>query len=508
MNYVLGARKSHGARVRIVLALVVSALAGMPIESEAQPTYSVLYKFQGGSTEPAEPVGILAQGRDGNLYGASFSGGTSTVCAGGCGTIYRMTLLGQPTVLYSFLTHDECGLGLTLGTDGNFYGGCTHGGTRGHGYIFQFVLASASLNVLYNFCRQQNCSDGATPSSRPIEGTDGNYYGTTQTGGAYGYGTVYRITPTRTHTILHSFNTDPNPNSIYPRGPLSLGSDGNLYGTTQGSTTNSCSQNCGTVYTINNSGTFFEVLHTFTGAPDDGATPTHGLIQGIDGSFYGTTAQGGTFNLGTIFSMVLDAGGRPSLEILHSFSLEDSIQGIPRGIEQTSNGDLFGYAAGTKKEDGSLFGITQEGGPLIYTYVFADHPGTGDDPDSAASDTDGKLYGVTDSNGLVSKGVFYRLSSENPLLFPMYCRPQTIFGQEGRSVEILGQGFDSSSVVSFNGVQATQIAVTGQAFITATIPRGARSGLVTVTTGSQTLTSLQNFYILPSGPSPGASVAH
>jgi uncharacterized repeat protein (TIGR03803 family) len=495
-------RKSPSVGTALVLAAVALAVAGLAVPAQAQYQYSVFHDFTGGMNEPSEPAGPLAQGLDGNLYGASHSGG-SMACTGGCGTIYQIgTSQGStPRVLYPFPTYDDCGMGLTLGTDGKFYGVCRHGGINKNGYVFQVTLSPFNFNPhFYDFCAQPNCADGANPSGRPIEGADGNFYGTTFHGGkgscndgiANGCGTVYQITPAGNLTTIYPFLLDAN--LSYPNGALSLGYDGYLYGTTEGVDTGStCSPNCGAVYKITAAGVP-TLLHTFAGGASDGATPKNGVIQSSDPNFfYGTTAQGGKQNVGTVFR-ITNKPGKPQL--LHSFA---SGYGVPRGLEEAPDLNFYGEANTCKpckdSGDGSLFEI--EITPKVKFSIVHKFGGQlkddGYGPDSVLSNTNGNLYGVTYQGGMYNDGVVYWLQ---PSFFAGYCRPQIAIGQVKSSTTILGQGFDGSSVVEFYpSVQATTLAW-GPFYITVEVPAGAQTGPVTVTTpGSPPLTSLGNFYV-------------
>ena len=476
-----------------IIGIAAIALCGVTIQAHAQ-VYSPLYYFSGGS-EPSHPAAILTQGRDGNLYGVSHSGGSSPNCANGCGTIYQMTPSGSPDVIYSFNTSDGCS-GLSLGSDGNFYGACSNGGAYGMGYVFQATPPPTQVNSLYSFCQQPSCPDGANPSDRPTQGADGNYYGTTIIGGANNTGTVYRITPSGTLNTIWSFSTDPD--ISYPSGPLFLGSNGNLYGATKGGNTAqpACPPSCGAVYEINNTGTSFKLLHRFVNSLSDGATP-NALIQDSNGNFYGTTLQGGTNGLGTLFRILpqgedsRDPSTFSPYSILYNF--QSQTDGLPRGLTQASNGVLYGDAYGSN-QNGSLYGITPVAGSLVYSLAFTDTQTMGSHPDSALSHTSGILYGVTDVGGTSNDGVFYSLSLSDGAA---YCRPQVVVGQVGATIGILGQGFSSSSKVYFGNIQATSITLIGSNYISAQIPSGAQTGTLTVMTGSEKLNSLGPFYVLP-----------
>jgi uncharacterized repeat protein (TIGR03803 family) len=533
MNYVQGSGKSFGVGATVVLALMALAVTGTVMAQP--PTYAVFYNFDTSQTQPGGPSGLLAQGIDGNLYGYSDEGGNSTACKHGCGTIYEITPCQgcTPTVLYSFASYDNCGWGMTLGSDNNFYGACQSGGA-GYGYVYQFIpnpngTGPGTLNSLYTFCKNgPPCSDGAIPTSRPIEGRDGNYYlntieggtGTcTNANGVPGCGTVVKLTyGTWDESVLRSFA--PDNNLINPSGVLTLGGDGNLYGTTQGGFYTArdfpiCGLNCGAVYEITTAGEL-TVLHTFQGQDsDDGATPTNGVIQGTDGNFYGTTEQGGANGLGFVYKMTANGRGDappiiPRSPFDYSFTTTDAGYGVPRALMQASDRNFYGDARDCKtlgeygcEYYGGIFEITREGGASGFSWVHGfegakGQPPDGDNPDAKVSHTSGVLYGVTGQGGKYNDGVIYSITL-NDVEQPEFCRPQVLAGQAGGvPIGILGQGFGSSSVVTFGGVQATGVTVNATGtFLTATIPAGAQTGLVEVTTGTTTLTSLQTFYVLP-----------
>jgi uncharacterized repeat protein (TIGR03803 family) len=189
--------------------------------------------------------------------------------------------------------------GLVQGTDGYFYGTTQEGpvrvsGTTGSGTVFQ-ITPSGTLTTLHFF----SDSDGASPTAGLVQGTDGNFYGTTQYGGAYGYGTVFQITPSGTLTTRHSFSYS---DGAGPTAGLVQGTDGNFYGTTyQGGV-----YGYGTVFQIAPAGTgLTTLLHSFSSS--DGAGPSAGLIQGADRIFYGTTLGGGPLGGGVIFKLALGA---------------------------------------------------------------------------------------------------------------------------------------------------------------------------------------------------------
>jgi uncharacterized repeat protein (TIGR03803 family) len=204
--------------------------------------------------------------------------------------------------------------GLVQGTDGNLYGTTVSGGTGvycnpgpGCGSIFK-ITAGGSLSTLYNFCSHSNCIDGYSSYAPLVQATDGNFYGTTYFGGANNYGTVFKITPGGKLTTLHTFDSS---EGGFPLGALVQATNGNFYGTT------SSGLDLGTVFEITPEGAL-TTLHTFDGK--DGFTPLAGLVQATDGNFYGTTNGGGEKGgHGTVFKITPEG----TLTTLHSFDGDD-----------------------------------------------------------------------------------------------------------------------------------------------------------------------------------------
>jgi uncharacterized repeat protein (TIGR03803 family) len=254
-------------------------------------TETVVYSFPTGSSEPY--TGVI-QGSDGNLYGTTGANGASDD-----GTVFKITAGGTETVLHTFPKTGTDGqipyAGLIEGSDGNFYGTTYFGGSNGFGTVFK-VTPSGTETVLYSFA---GGTDGEHPYAGVIQGSDGNFYGTTYQGGASGYGTVFKVTPSGTETVLYSF-TGGSGDGANPEAGLTQGSDGNFYGNTY----IGGASNLGTVFELTASGTE-TILHAFTGGSSDGANPTANLVQGIDGNLYGSTAAGGISNDGTFFKVTL-----------------------------------------------------------------------------------------------------------------------------------------------------------------------------------------------------------
>ena len=237
--------------LRILVTIAALALVG----SASGQTVTTLYSFSG--TDGAWP-NALVQGSDGDFYGTTYYGGAGTNCYNGCGTIFKIDPSGTLTTLYSFGWSDGAYpvAGLVEGTDGNLYGTTQHGGDN-DGTVFK-VTPSGSLTNLHTF----RGLDGAAPEAELVQGSDGNFYGTTYSGGTnIYYGTVFRMTPSGGFTNLHFFN---GADGRSPAAWLVQGSDGNFYGTTYygGYTNLNSGQGYGTVFRISPSGTL-TALYSF-----------------------------------------------------------------------------------------------------------------------------------------------------------------------------------------------------------------------------------------------------
>ena len=189
----------------------------------------------------------------------------------------------SPSCLSSDTTHGSILNGVIQGSDGNFYLTAEMGGANGAGTVLK-VTPGGSATVLYNFCSQSGCTDGSYPNAGLIQGSDGNFYGTTIHGGVNNQGTVFKITPSGTLSVVHSFTANDGGG---PTAPLIQGADGNFYGTTY----NGGANGGGVIFGMTPSGSY-TLLHSFAGS--DGSHPQGGLVQAHDGSFYGTTSTGGT----------------------------------------------------------------------------------------------------------------------------------------------------------------------------------------------------------------------
>jgi uncharacterized repeat protein (TIGR03803 family) len=492
-------------RLLTFAALVLIFASAVNVHAQKE---SVIYNFGSKSGDPFGPgayfSGIIAQGGDGNLYSTTPGGGAYV----DFGAVFKITPAGNLTVLYNFngLVGDGP-TGLTLGRDGNFYG-TTLQSDPGYGTIFRWITSSGSLSVLYSFT---DGSDGASPYAPPVQGTDGNFYGTTSGGGANGDGTVYRCVVTAsgicTFTSLHQFDYTHGAN---PLAPLVQGTDGNFYGTAWHGT----NANAGVVFKITTAGKF-TLLHSFclqSGCPD-GANPVGPLVQGSDGDFYGTTINAGTFGYGTVFKITPTG----SLTVLHSMNGATDGGNPYAGLVQATDGYFYGVTPrGGTDGDGTIFKISSAGS---FSPLYSFNGSTGSNPYvTPFQHTNAIVFGDTQLGGTgnVSPcttgncGVFYSWSNATTLKPFVSLLPYS--GKVGATIEFLGQGFTPSTTVSFNGTTASRTVVSGT-YLTATVPNGATTGFVAVTTSSGTLKSNKIFRVIPqitsfsptSGP-PGTSV--
>jgi uncharacterized repeat protein (TIGR03803 family) len=486
------------------LWVVLVFCAAMVISSPAQ-TLTTLASFN--ETDGAYPYASLVQGIDGNLYGAIFSGGDNPNCIpDGCGTVVRISPQGTVTRLYSFCSLSNCADGgnpsggLVQGTDGNFYGTTSGTGERG-GTVFK-ITPSGTLTTLYSFCSQPNCTDGSSPWGGVVQGSDGNFYGTTESGGSStacggGCGTVFKITPSGALTTLHSFDGADGWN---PFGALVQATDGDFYGTTYYAQLQGSDYCCGTVFKITSAGVL-TTLYSFSGSPsDDMLYPIGGLVQASDGNFYGTTNQGGNngTDAGTVFRIT--PGG--SVTLLYSFcSQPNCADGADpmAGLVQATDGNLYGTTwGGSIDRPGTAFKISPNG-TLTTLYQFCSRPNCTDGGQPAGGlvqATDGIFYGTTELGGTGDCFGGYGCGTVFSLNvgLGMFVEAQPTSGTVGTAVTILGTNLTGATNVTFNGTPATINSNTGSA-ITTTVPVGATTGVVQVSLPGTTVISNTDFQV-------------
>lgn len=447
----------------VAIFLVLTAQA-----SRAQ-TFTTLTSFNG--TNGQLPYGNLVQGTDGNYYGVTNEGG-----AYNAGTVFKVSTKGVLTTLHSFsYTGTDGGFpegGLVLGTDGNFYGTTSAGGGCG-GTVFK-MTPSGVLTTLHAFtCRG---SEGGVSYAPLVQGTDGNYYGTTAGGGMYGGGTIFKITSTGAITTLYNFcGLSGCADGKEPfLGGLVQGADGNFYGVT----TFGGDANQGTVFKITSKGAFTRLYSFCAQGPClDGSCPYGGMVQAADGNLYGTTHQGGAYGDGTLFRITTSG----LLTILYSFSGEADGRAPYGTLALGSDGNIYGTTSeGGNNLLGTIFELTPSGS---FQPLWSFSGGFGNPYSGVFQGTTGVFYGTT-LGVAPTVGTIYSLSTG----LGSFVIDVPATAKVGAKVTILGNGLKGTTSVSFNGVPAV-FTVASATKITATVPTGATSGTVTVVTPTGTLNS-------------------
>lgn len=490
---------------------VVSMLCAAAVIDARAQNFTSLASFNGGNGGDPKYMS-LAQGLDGNFYGTTTYGGQITCDPSlGCGVIFKITPGGELRKLKVLESNRKEQDGtqptatLLLATDGNFYGTTTSGGRYYNGAVFK-ITPGGEMTTLYSFCAQGSpCADGAGPYGGLIEGPDGNFYGTTAWGGTNSTcfrncGTVFRITPTGNLTTLANFCTG-NPCASFsptPYGELVLGNDGNFYGTTQ----YGGNPGDGTVFKVTPGG-ILTTLHSFQGS--DGGYPLGGVVLGNDGNFYGTTSAFGAYESGTVFKIT------PArvLTTLYNFCVQTACAdgGDPFGtLIQATDGNFYGTTVGGGSQGscgsyvacGTIFRITPAGS---LTTVFQSFDNTNGFYPSAGlvQGTNGVLYGTTYAGGDLSCpgsnyggcGAIFSFDLNLQSFAGLLHNPARI----GQSFGVLGQGFTGTTAVALNGT-STNFTVVSDTFIKATVPSGATTGYVTVTTPTGVLTSNVPFRVI------------
>jgi uncharacterized repeat protein (TIGR03803 family) len=456
----------------MILAVLGVSSVRAQVNSDIQ-IYSDLHDFNTPTLASPQYSGMLAQGRDGNLYGTAPAGGTL-----GFGGVFKVTPTGTYSDIYNFdgTTHGKFPRGgLTLSTDGNFYGTTLQGGISNYGVIFKITPAGI-LTVLHEFAY----ADGTSPYAPPIQGNDGSYYGTTSVGGT-GSGTVYKMTSSGTYTVLHTFTFSQGSTA---NAPLIQGNDGNFYGT---AANGGAAFGGGDVFKITPAGVL-TVLYSFDST--HGSHPNSPLVQGSDGNFYGTTSSGGSLDGGVVFKLT------PSkvLTVLHNFDAKPaSVDGkFPDGgLVLATDGSFYGVTDGGGTSGlGTLYKITSAG---VYTVLYNFIQATGTGPQNTLRQhTNGKLYGQANAGGANSLGTLFTFDvgmkafiSELPTL-----------GKVAKPVGILGGGLTGTTSVNFNGTNATY-SVVSDTYISTSVPSGATTGSINAVTPGGTLKSNLKFRVTP-----------
>jgi uncharacterized repeat protein (TIGR03803 family) len=475
-----GLRRRHSVGIVFIFFLFATAI-GLSAQ-----TFTTLLNFDGSNGGLPEQMSLI-QGVDGNFYGTTFGGG-NYACVYGCGTVFNISSTGTLTTLHDFAGYPGDGFypygGVVLATDGNFYGTTFSGGGCEYcGMIFKMTPAG-ELSILHTFERRF----GANSEAGLVQSTNGDLYGTAAYGGenpcnGLGCGSVFKISPNRAFTMLHSFE---GPDGNTPLGGLVQGGDGDFYGTTYKGGAN----HAGTIFAMTPAGVL-TALHSFEGT--DGQDPYSGVVEASDGNFYGTTSLGGANPLGggTVFKITPQG----KFSTIYNFcALSECADGSGPigGVVQGTDGSFYGTTqGGGANGGGTVFSVTAGGKyTLLHSFDNPDEPSGG-----LLQGTDGSFYGTTfyggggTCNGSGCGSVF-----KVSLGLAPFARTLPTSGKAGTRFVILGDNLTGATSVNFNGIGAP-FTVVSSTEIKAMVPSGATTGFIYVVTPAGTFKSNVKFRV-------------
>ncbi|HEX5155184.1 MAG TPA: choice-of-anchor tandem repeat GloVer-containing protein [Parafilimonas sp.] len=341
------------------------------------------------------PEGDLYPHTDGNFYGMTHWGGIYDH-----GTLFKITSSGAITIIKNFNYYDNDGAypygELIKGPDGNMWGMTSSGGINTTGVVFK-LTTDGVFTVVHQFDYNK---EGSAPHGHLVLGKDGNFYGITASGGTYGYGTIFKMTPSGTCTVLRALNGGSDGGPSY--GSITEGTDGNLYGMTYGGGTN----NIGTIIKISKTGSGFTVLRSFTYGTDGGYTRGD-LIQATDGFLYGMTAAGAVNGYGAIFKIKTTGA---SFSVIRNLSGADGT-GPNGSLMQHTDGFLYGLAYGSGAHGGGTFFKISTAGVFTRLYSFTPDTDGGNPEGGVIAGTDGDLYGLTTDGGPNFGGTAFKVTT-------------------------------------------------------------------------------------------------
>ncbi|HEY3627402.1 MAG TPA: choice-of-anchor tandem repeat GloVer-containing protein [Terracidiphilus sp.] len=505
-------------------AIVVLALGSLGAAARAQ--FTGIYTFNGNYDGCCSYYAdYLAQGTDGNLHGTMPVG----AWAAPYGSWFDYTPgTSSPLIheLQSSLQPEEPYSGLTLGVDGNLYGGSTHGGAStgsGSTYGALFRISNGVMTTVYKFTGGTN---GSYPYAPPIQAPDGNLYGVTYDPATTGY--VYQVVMSNGVGTLGWIHALPSGS----RAALIMATDGNLYGTVPygGFTIN------GKAPLNNSGGAIFQVtlggaltgIYNITGSSSnnngagDGFRSWGAVMQASDGNLYGATTAGGAYAGGTLYKVALNGTG---FTVIHNFQYNDGTA-PSGGLVEGSDGYLYGLASASGylkniiipgggfvfTPEGTLFKVDTAGVNFVRLYTFfkgnvSGGQGSGNNPFATpVLHTSGVIYGLTQSGGTGPSGNYFGTYDDGGELFSYHASLEPFVsvvsqrtGKIGDRISIIGQGFLNTTGVLFGGVAASsqkfQIIILSDNFLTVVVPFGAKSGKITVQESNTTYTTINPFKI-------------
>jgi uncharacterized repeat protein (TIGR03803 family) len=369
--------------------------------------FRVLKSFSGTAGDGALPASALVQSPDGSLYGTTYQGGTA-----GKGTVFKINPDGTAYQVLKSLGGTSGANpqdALVLATNGVLYGTTFYGGSANNGTIFQLNPNGTNFGVIKSYSAAG--TDGQLPMGRLLQGSDGALYGVTGWEGTFSGGTLFVISGGSNYAVVVNFN-DSGGDGINSVARLIQGGDGALYGTTQ----NGGSNGQGTVFKINKDGSGYTILKSFTGSNGDGAEPVACVVQGSDGALYGTTSwdseSGGIVSgNGTVFKLNSDGSGYRMLR--HFAGGSDGANPLYGQLIQATDGMLYGTTMnGGTTSLGTVFRINMDGSGYLVVKRFSGgnegyHPYGG-----LAQAADGALYGTTSSGGVGTQGTVFKMNPD------------------------------------------------------------------------------------------------
>ena len=475
---------------RIALTLIILSLALPFLASTASAQGSIQVLLDLGSQSL---LGGMTQVQDGTFYGVA-----GNVWAGpppSPSEVFQMDATGNILWSYTFPSTGEQGLNpntLLQASDGNLYGTDMLGGNPNDPVGTAFRISGQTVSILHAF----QGSDGANPYGGLAEGNDGYLYGTTLSGGANNLGTVFRMDMSGNLQTIFTFDGS---NGANPNGGLIVGPDDILIGSTIKGGTN----DYGSIFAISTGGHFLK-FHSF---PGKHACP-NALTLGPDGNIYGTT-QDLTFspvtcsnnNLET-FGSIFRVSPKRKFTTVYEFNNGNGIApAFPSGpLLFASDGNAYGVTdigGDASLNPGTIFQFTPAG-QLSYSSFQGGNQGASPCCELLQSIT-GNLLGVTQGFLDIEFGpedaVVFSAGQSLPAPPPSISGFAPQAGQVGQTVTIRGDHFLATSLVTFNGVAANSFAVQSTNFITATVPQGATTGPILVTNPGGTATSAGNFTV-------------
>ena len=377
----------------LMLAVVFGFGAGTVQSAHAQ-TLHVLYNF-GGSSDGGDPYASLIRDAAGNLY-STFGYGGGTSFSGG---VFKVAPDGTETVLYSFTGGADGAFpeaALIRDNAGNLYGTTTQGGSDNIGVVFK-VDPSGTETVLHSFT---GGTDGVIPVGGLLRDAAGNLYGTTSQGGSSNDGILFKISPSGKETILHTFSGSANDGKYPTYTSLLTDAQGNLYGVTD----EGGSADGGILYKLSKTGKL-TILHSFTGGTSDGCNVLGAPFRDAAGNFYGTTSSCGTHNLGTVWKV--NKYGKE--KVLHSFAGGTADGEYPlAGVTVDAKGNVYGTTSGGGASNfGTVYKVSKSG------QFTLSHSFNGTDGKNIygglVQNTRGTLFGAAQNGGSIGYGTVWKI---------------------------------------------------------------------------------------------------